>query len=180
LVSRTAIVSLLLSIGLLSSFTAQAERRFLGSPDGSYKLTLDLMQTDAGAATAARLQRLLIPNRTLWEKSLPAGAGFRLGYVNDSGQVILINDAMRESDVVVVVVNSQSAAAVDYRFSDIRGYLQNSASGGLSLEDWQLVQFQVEQEFGVSVSFEGLGLLVRFDDGGLTPFEIPQLESSDE
>lgn len=147
---------LLAGVLLLAGVNGFAGQRFLGSPDGSYKVTL--ITTDTG--TQATMQRLLIPNRTLWQRPLPGGAGPHSGYVSNSGQLIVINKAAQPGDVVVVVVSSAESATVEYQLAEVSELIAQHGGGALTPEQWNQVEVRPQAQGGVLVTHKDVDLLV--------------------
>ena len=150
---------LLVGALLLSAFSSAAEQRFLGSPDGSYKVTL----ISTGDSIEATMQRLLIPNRTLWQQTLPGGAELHSGYVSNTGELVVINAAATSSDVVLVVVAALESAPREYRLQEINEYLAQHAEDALTPDQWNGLEAQSRPQGGVLIALSGIELIVDSD-----------------
>lgn len=142
--------------------------RFLGSPDGQYKLTLKI----SGAEMTGTLQRLLIPNQTLWQQSLSVGSGLLSGFVTDAGHVIILNDSQRNSEPVVTALNSQAVVIASYSLNDLAGVLNTTAEELRQVAapgSWMQSRAVFIDGRSVSISLGNVELLVDVTNGGLTP-----------
>jgi len=164
--STIVLVALTIPAGVAAEDSVST--RFLGSPDGQYKLTLKISATEM----IGTLQRLLIPNQTLWQQSVPIGTGFLQGFVTDTGYVLVCNNTELDSEPVVTALNPQAGVMASYSLNDLAAVLNRSAvelrQTAVS-DGWMQGRAELVDGRAVSIPLGDGVLLVDTVNGGLTP-----------
>jgi hypothetical protein len=145
----------------------KAQTRYLGSPSGEYKLTVET----TGDTTRATLKRLIIPNETLWHKDLSYLSAGHAGFIGDNGTVVLLNlrDG-RFASSAVRIFRSDGSLLEEYTAEDIARTLKNSSPEHADVKPDQISTSDPPHlKYGrIDVPMGSAALLIDLDTGALT------------
>jgi hypothetical protein len=144
-----------------------AQTRYLGSPSGEYKLTVER----TGDTTRATLKRLIIPNETLWHKDLSYLSAGHAGFIGDNGTVVLLNlRDDRFASSAVRIFRSDGSLLEEYTAEDIAQTLKNSSPEHADVKPDQISTSSAPHlKYGrIEVPMGNAALLIDLDTGALT------------
>lgn len=173
--SAAAALVMTTAIGAAGNEDATTQTRYLGSPSGEYKLTVET----TGDTITATLMRLIIPNETLWQKDLSYLSESHTGFISNNGTVVLLN--LRNSTFArraVTIFSSDGSLLQEYTAEDIAQTLENSIPEHADLKPDQIATSGASllKNGRIVVPMKNVELLIDTTNGALTT-RITHLET---